>query len=175
MDYKTYSITIDFNDPQSAIPILDEILDEVEDECPVGKAFGYSGIGEGVVFVGTNSDGTRYLFKHKGEKHSKASKVKVLKPVDDVKMNKVIEVVNTVCKSWRLEQALDKTFDLMNGGELDIKKLGDFIRNVINDIIKEESDIIAGAGLIPKDINSKVSEISRNFFMDKLNESVGLN
>lgn len=52
--------------------------------------------------------------------------------------------------------------------------MGDFIRNVVQDIMKEEKDTIAEAGLEPKDINSKVSERCRLYFFAKQNEAVGL-
>jgi len=45
---------------------------------------------------------------------------------------------------------------------------------VINDIIKEESDIIAEAGLEPKDINSKVSEVAKQYFFQRELDEVGL-
>jgi hypothetical protein len=173
-DYKTYSIDIDFNTPQLAQNNIIDMTIEVEDECPVGKSFGHEGIGEGIVFSHMTSDGKVYRFKSKGEKHSK-SKVKTLKPVDDEKINKIIEVVNIVTPAWRLEQAMEKTFDLMNGGSIDIKKMGDFIRNVVADIMKEELDVIAEAGLEPKEINSKVSEICRGYFFTEMNKEVGLN
>jgi len=173
-DYKTYSIDIDFNMPQLSQNKIIEMTLEVEDECPVAKAFGFDNtIGEGIVFS-TFLNGKKISFKSKGEKHSKASKVTTLKPVDDVKLNKIVEVVNTVTPDWRLEQALDKTFDLMNGGTIDIKKMGDFIKNVISDILKEEIDILAEAGLEPKDIGSKVSDRCRRYFFAKLNEEVGI-
>jgi len=173
-DYKIYSIDIDFNNPQLVQNKIIEMTLEVEEECPVGKEFGHIGIGEGIVFTHLTEDGKRYAFKSKGEKHSKASKVTTLKPVDDVKLNNIINVVNKVCVDWRMEQMLDKTFDLMNGGTIDIKRMGDFIRNVIQDIMKEEMDVIAEAGLEPKDINSKVSEKCRLYFFAKQNEEVGL-
>jgi RNA ligase len=173
-DYKTYSIDIDFNNPQLSQNEIIEMTIEVEDECPVGKAFGVTGIGEGIVFLHMTSSGECLRFKSKGEKHSKASKVKTLKPVDDEKLNQVITIANQVCVGWRLEQMLDKTFDLINGGTIDIKQMGVFIKNVINDILKEESDVIAAAGLEPKDLNSKISEISRNYLITKLNEKAGL-
>ena len=129
-------------------------------------------IGEGIVFSTINNN--RKSFKSKGEKHSK-SKVKTLKPVDDEKINKIIDVVNRVTPAWRLEQAMEKTFDLINGGSIDIKRMGDFIRNVVADIMKEELDVIAEAGLEPKEINSKVSEICRGYFFTEMNKEVGLN
>lgn len=173
-DYKTFSIDIDFNNPQLSQNEIIERTIEVEDECPVGKEFGFIGIGEGIVFSHQTPSNEVYRFKSKGEKHSKASKVTTLKPVDDVKLNNIINVVNAVTPDWRLEQALEKTFDLMNGGEIDIRKMGEFLKNVNLDILKEESDVIAAAGLIPKDIGSKVSERSRNYFIAKQNEAVGL-
>jgi hypothetical protein len=92
------------------------MTNEVENECPVAKQFGVSGIGEGIVFSHMTPDGVVYRFKSKGEKHSKGPKIKKLKTVDDEKENKIIDVVNQVTPSWRLEQMMDKTFDLMNGG-----------------------------------------------------------
>lgn len=172
-DYETYTISIDFNNPALSQDEIIELTSKVENECPVGKAFGFSDIGEGIVFSHLMDDGTCLKFKSKGEKHV-ITKVKKLNPVDDEKLNNIIEVVNKVTPNWRLEQMLDKTFDLMNEGELDIKKMGEFIKNVINDVIKEESDVIAEANLIPKDINSKISEVCRNYFFDMLNKEVGL-
>lgn len=173
-DYKTYSIDIDFGNPQLSQNTIIDMTIEVENECPVGKAFGYEGIGEGIVFSHMTKNGRYYRFKSKGEKHSE-SKVKTLKPVDNEKINKIIDVVNRVTPAWRLEQAMEKTFDLMNGGSIDIKKMGDFIRNVVADIHKEELDVIAEAGLEPKEINSKVSEICRGYFFAEMNKEVGLN
>jgi hypothetical protein len=173
-DYKTYSIDIDFGNPQLSQNTIIDMTIEVENECPVGKAFGYEGIGEGLVFSHMTKNGKYYRFKSKGEKHSE-SKVKTLKPVDNEKINKIIDVVNRVTPAWRLEQAMEKTFDLMNGGSIDIKKMGDFIRNVVADIHKEELDVIAEAGLEPKEINSKVSEVCRGYFFTEMNKEVGLN
>jgi hypothetical protein len=173
-DFKTYTIDIDFNNPQLVQNQIIEMTLEVENECPVGKAFGQEGIGEGIVFTHRTEDGKRFTFKSKGEKHSKASKVTTLKPVDDVKLNKIIEVVNQVCISWRLDQALTAACDLLNGGTIDRKHLGNYIRLVIADIIKEESDTISEAGLEPKDINAKVSEVARQYFFQRELDEVGL-
>lgn len=171
-DFKTYEIEIDFNNPLlSQNTIIDYTL-EVENECPVGKHFGIRGIGEGIVFNHFTEDGQRYMFKSKGELHSKSSKVTTLKEVDDEKLNKVIVLVNNLCPNWRLEQMLEKTFDLMNGGELDVRKTGEFIKNMMQDILKEELDIISENGLTPKDISGKVADISKKFLFEKLNENL---
>lgn len=167
-DFTTYEMEIDFNVPQLSQNKLNELTLAIGDECPVGKAFGVSGIGEGIVWS-AEINGSVHRFKVKDERHSN-SKVTTLKPVDDEKINKIISVVNQVTPAWRLDQMLTETFDLMNGGQLDIKQLGAYIKAVINDIIKEEKDTLSENGLEPKDIGKYVSETSRRFFLEKFNE-----
>lgn len=164
--FKTFEVQVDFNAPQLAQNLFVEITDSVEQQCPVSKELGFEGIGEGVVWS-TNYKGNVYRFKVKGEKHAGASRVKTLKPVDDDKINLIIDTANKVTPVWRLEQMLEKTFDFMNGGVIDRAKMGDFIRLVVNDVFKEDSDIIMEAGLEPKDINKNISEIARRYFFEQ--------
>jgi RNA ligase len=173
-DYKTYSIDVDFNYPQLSINKIIEMTLEVEEKCPVGEAFGIEGIGEGLVFSFLTKNGKLMMMKSKGEKHAGKSKVKTLKSVDDEKINKIIDVVNKVTPQWRLEQMLEKQFDLINGGVIDVKQLGNYIRLVINDIIKEEMDVISEAGIEPNDINKYVSDVARKYFFQKENELLNL-
>ena len=76
-------------------------------------------------------------------------------------------VAEQVTPSWRLDQALTEVCDLLNGGTLDRAKLGDYIKWVMNDIIKEDSDILNENGVEPKDIGKYVSEIARRYFFDQ--------
>lgn len=165
LDYQTYKINIDFNKPQAYQNQLIEHTIEVETQCPVGSAFGYEGIGEGIVWSANYKDSV-IRFKVKGEKHSK-SKVKVLNPVDDVKLNKIEEIVQKVTPEWRLQQMLEQSCDLLNGGQLDRNKLGDYIRLVISDVVKEELDVMVEAGLELKDINKSISEVARKYFFEQ--------
>ena len=123
-------------------------------------------IGEGIVWATEYKD-VVHRFKVKGELHAGKSKVKTLSKVDDVKINKIIEISEKVTPTWRLAQMIDKSCDLGNGGVLDRCKLGEYLRLVINDVIKEDFDIIAEAGLEPKDVNKYVSEIARRYFFDQ--------
>lgn len=166
-DYDTYTVEIDFNYPELIQNKLVELTLAVEDECPVSKAFGHPNtVGEGIVFSAEHN-GIVYRFKSKGELHAGKSKVKILYSVDDEKIKKIIEIADKVTPSWRLAQMIEKSCNLMNGGNLERSKLGEYIRLVINDIIKEDSDIIAEAGLEPKDINKYVSEIARKYFFEQ--------
>lgn len=163
-DYTTYNITVDFNNPIESEPLIEKLTLEVEDECPVAKAFGVSGIGEGIVFTHSSEAG-KYTYKSKGLKHSaKGNKKKVESNVDDERVKLLLEVADKVTPEWRLEQMLQSTFNLMNGGHLDIKKLGEFIQAVVKDVMKEDLDILVSNGVEPKEINKYISNIAKEYY-----------
>jgi hypothetical protein len=159
-DFKTYSLDIDFNMPELIQNKLVELTLEVENECPVGEAFGFSGIGEGIVWS-TELKGVVHRFKTKGEKHS-SSKTKTIAPVDVERLNSIKEFIEYSVTESRFNQALEKTF--LNNDAIDVKKLGDVIKWVINDIIKEETDTMIANNFEPKDIGKYVSTKVREMF-----------
>ena len=69
--FPIYSITIDFSNPQDAQYKLTELTNEIEQECPVGKYFGVSDVGEGLVWTchNPNYHSSKYWFKTKSDKH----------------------------------------------------------------------------------------------------------
>jgi hypothetical protein len=129
--------------------------------------------GEGIVWS-TTLNGNVHRFKVKGELHAGKSKVKTLKPVDDARVQKCIDLAEKVTPAWRLEQMLNETFDTLNGGTYDVKDTGKYIKSVMADIVKEELQTISDEGLELKDITKYISEISKKFFFQRLNEKVGL-
>jgi hypothetical protein len=167
--FETFSLEIDFNNYKNVEEKLNQLTKLVGDECPVGKSFGVSGIGEGIVWSYRFPDGGKIRFKVKDSRHGGKSKIKnkVIKPVDDEKINKINDVVDLVTPTWRLSQMLNKSCDLLNGGYIDSSKLGIFIKMVIEDIIKEDMDILNKNGLTIKDISKKVSNISQLYFFEK--------
>jgi hypothetical protein len=163
-DYKTYKLKVDFNYPELIQNQLQEITEQVEKECPISKALGILGMGEGVVWS-TIFNGTVHRFKVKGEKHS-ISKVKTLAPVDVEKVNSTREFVEYAVTDNRLSQGFLEVFGATNYP--DIKKLGDYIRWVIKDIMEEEIDTMTKNNLEPKDVNKYISvKVREEFF--KLN------
>lgn len=166
LDFETYTIDIDFNDPKMIQNKLIELTLAVEAECPVGKVLGNVGTGEGIVWKCDTEHGT-IRFKVKGEKHS-SSKVKKLAPVDTEKLNSIREFAEYSVTESRLEQAIEKVFTSVNE-EIDIRKMGNFLRWITNDIIKEEMDTLKDNGLEPKEITKAVSNIARQWFLDKWN------
>ena len=159
-DFQTYEIEIDFNMPQLVQNKLSDLTIAVEEQCPVAKHFELEGIGEGIVWS-IEFNGVVHRFKVKGEKHS-SSKVKTLAAVDVEKLNSINEFVQYVVTESRFNQGLENTFP--NNEPIDIKKMGDLIRWVVNDVIKEESDTLVKNGLEPKDVNKYVSSKVREMF-----------
>ena len=159
-DFPTYEMEIDFNMPQLVQNDLADLTIAVEEQCPVANHFGAVGIGEGIVWS-CEFKGVVHRFKVKGEKHS-SSKVKTLASVDIEKLNSISDFITYAVTESRFNQALENTFP--NNEPIDVKKMGDLIRWVVNDVIKEESDTLAKNGLEPKDVNKYVSAAVREMF-----------
>lgn len=172
-DFDSFEIEIDFNEPLLSNNKMVEMVAGVEKECPVAKHFGVSGIGEGIVFK-FEYKGNLYRFKMKGDKHAGKAKVKKSQKIGTAKLKKIIDVVEKVTPEWRLSQIYDEVFDIINGGKGDIKKTGDYLRAVIQDILAEDLDIILDANLTPKEVNQEISRKARTWFMIKLDEDVGI-
>lgn len=163
-DFPTYELLIDFNNPVLVQNKIVDITNEIEKECPVGKHFGVSGVGEGVVFRCV-TDKTIF-FKSKGEKHS-ISKVKTLAEVDPEKVKNVSEFVEYAVTENRLNQGLEH-FTLEN------KNIGPFLQWVVADIATEEHDVLTNSQLIVKDVSKAISAKARDFFFQKMNQNAGL-
>lgn len=166
-DFKTWEIEIDFNTPNLVQNQLVEWTLQVEEECPVAEAFGFSGIGEGIVWWNHELD---LKFKVKGEKHS-SSKVKTVKQiaaVDIERMNSAQEFVDSVVSENRLNQGLSKMGEL--GLEIDIKNTGAYIRWVVQDGLKEENDVIVASCFDIKELTPLMSAKAKNFWFEQLSK-----
>lgn len=174
MDFDVFTFPLDFDSPAMSQNQMNGIVELIEKNSPLGKALGIDGnIGEGIV-VTVSYKGKVFKFKVKGEKHSK-SKVKKLPVVDEAKEREKIDFANYACSPSRLEQAWQETFGINNEKNVpDIRFTGDFLRNIIKDVMKEEMDILGEKGLEPKDVNSLISKISRQWFMSELNKEAGI-
>lgn len=164
--FPSYTMEIDFDNPSSVQNKLVELTQAVEAECPVGKYFGVSGVGEGIVWS-HNSDEYGFLqFKVKGDKHAN-SKVKTLAPIDEAAFAAVEDFVATYVTEARLEQGLhvmkaEKMLDIT------AQNVGEFLRWVTSDVIKEEQQSIIQNALDPKKIARVASNVARKWYFEKL-------
>jgi hypothetical protein len=164
--FGVYNVQLDLDNVHLAQQEVKDLTINVENECPVGKYFGVPGTGEGIVFT---DETKQYSFKSKGEKHS-VSKVKVIANVDIEKINKIKDFIDYSVTENRLNQGIEYLKEMNK--ELDISSIGDFLRWLANDVLKEEQDVITENGLDNdlKAIMKSVSSKGRTWFMDKINE-----
>ena len=174
MNAQTWNFEIDFETPLLSQNQFIELVEKViEPNSPIGKQMGVEGnVGEGAVFTFMYKE-TMHRFKVKGEEHS-VSKVKTLKPVDNEKEQLKIDIATKVTPGWRLEQMYAEVFDTINGGLGSVQGTGDFIKAVNKDILKEDSDIIADAGLEPKEVFAKTQQITRRWLSEQLDREASL-
>jgi hypothetical protein len=154
MDFETWEINIDFNSLSVVQNELCKLTDYVEKECPVGKFFGVSGVGEGIVwtcmgFVNSINDTECYstdytsehyiTFKVKGKEHS-TTRVKTLVEIDLELQKNIQLLVEMVMTESRLKQGLDYLTEQHIPHE--IKNIGFFTKWISSDVAKEESERI---------------------------------
>ena len=167
----SWEMQIDFNEPHLAQNKLLELTLEVEECCPVGRYFGVTGTGEGIVWTGF-IDGRKLRFKTKGEKHS-ASKVKTVRELTAAEIaskENAKEFVDYACSENRLRQGIDKLNEM--GLPVDIKSMGPYLKWIGNDILTECKDVIIESKIERKDVMPAIADKARNWFLTYLQENV---
>lgn len=163
LQFQTYNIEIDFNNPEVIQNKLIEDTLAVEEECPVGKYFNIVGIGEGIVYTCVTN---QYLkFKSKGEKHS-VSKVKVLNNIDTEELNSINEFIDSVVTDNRLEQGI--SYFKENNIEVTSKNTGEFLGWIVKDVLKEETDTIVTNQFDMKKVKGAIVNKARQWFLNHI-------
>jgi hypothetical protein len=106
-------------------------------------------------------------FVDEWQKHS-VSKVKKVASVDPEKLANIEEFVNYAVTENRLEQGIQEVF---GDEELSMKKTGDYLKWIVNDIMSEETDTLEANGLVAKDVNKYISTKAREWFKKKIDEA----
>jgi len=155
-DFTAFFVTVDFYNPELSQNEFVSITEKVEEECPVAKALGVSGLGEGVVWrpIESEFNDAQFWFNVKGEKHQ-SSKVKTLAAVDVERHANIVAFVDSVCTESRIEQMAQSVFGI--GGAVLPEKIGDMIKAVNIDILKEEKDTLEANGFTMKEVGPKIA------------------
>lgn len=166
--HTNFNIDIDFEHPEEAQNQLAKLTEAVEACCPVGLAHGIEGVGEGIVWRCNSNPSSEYWFKVKGEKHS-ASKVKTLASVDVEAVEQINDFVKMTVTEARLEQGLH---NLINEQlkPFAMTSMGDFIRWVHQDVLKEEADTLQASGIDYKKLGGPIALAAKRWFTNKLNQ-----
>ena len=163
LQFKTFDVKIDFNNPELVQNKLIEDTLTVEEECPVGKYFGVSGVGEGIVYSCVSDSSLK--FKSKGEKHS-VSKVKVLNSIDVEELNSIKEFVEAVVIDNRLQQGMDYLKEM--NIEVSPKNTGEFLGWIVRDVLKEETDTIVANQLDMKKLKGAIVTKARIHYLNSI-------
>ena len=179
-EFATYTAVIDFRNPGAAQEELERITNEVERECPVGRAFGVSGVGEGVVW---SSDAHEHfgagavMFKVKGEKHAGVNGPKIKKgavaAIDPAELAGVREFVEYAVTEPRCEQGWDEVI-VKEGLTPGREHMRGFLQWMMKDVLKEEGDTAAANGLPNKLVRKEIVNAARTWFTAKVSEELGV-
>ena len=169
-------INIDFGDREqikSVAETINKMVEDIEKIDPwVKDTFGIEGIGEGLVMYPETEkliervSYTQYIFKAKGLKHQTVKSKKAVS-IDPEKVKTIAEFVDLFVTESRLEQSLTEACN----GELDMKKMGDFLKWLVNDVQKESVAELEVAGLTWKEVSKYVMTSGRKWYQDKVMKS----
>ena len=163
LDYPSWEIDIDFNNPEQVQNKLVELTLEIERECPVAKAMGATGIGEGIVWKCTTPgwEDPKFYFKVKGEKHQ-SSKTTTLAPVDIEKVNSIKAFAVAVATESRCRQAVEKL--KAQGVKTDRTCLGLYVKWINDDIVKEDTDTAVASGIELQKAFGEINKVAKAWF-----------
>lgn len=162
-EYQNKPFIVDTEQPHLFLDAITPIVDAIGAECPVAKEFGVAGFGEGLVFTGVYQ-GKVYRFKIKDSRH-KVSKIREVAVVDEVELASLQEFVEHTCTEIRLKQGLEL---IASNTPLDIKNMGSYIKWVVQDILREESDLIQTKQIDTKKATKLISTKAREYFQASL-------
>jgi len=167
--FDTYKVTIDFNDAKAGQIALDTIVEDVENECPIGRYFGISGIGEGIVCTAMYKD-EFLIFKSKGEEHKNTKgKEKTFNPIEIEKLNSIKEFVEYAVTKNRVIQAITT---ICEDRQPTMKDTGDIVKWVIQDVFKEEMDALVANKLEGGDVKNQIGKETVAIFKAYLHENI---
>lgn len=164
------TFTVDWTAEGDALqPVLDAVnarVSEVETEDPwVSSTFGVKGLGEGLVFYPTGRGDSykafsSFVFKAKGEKHNTVARTKPAQ-ASATSVEALADFVDLVLTEARLEQGLSVV------GGADPKKMGDFLKWVNGDLVKETAAELEASKLPPKEAYRACTNHARDWFLLK--------
>jgi hypothetical protein len=138
MQFETFSVDVDFSSKDAVISddVVAKLVSftlEVEECCPVGKYFGVTGLGEGIVW---STNDRSVIFKTKGNKHRKTSELLL----NEVGGDPERVFARTLVPHGRLQQGLEYMREMNHA--LDLENASIFLQWIQGDIEKEDRDLI---------------------------------
>lgn len=164
-DYTQFVMTIDFNHPEASLDALEQLTLAVEAECPVAKAMGREGIGEGIVWTCQDELYGRHVFKTKGTKHKGTKNARLVQIAPEV-LASLDAFTDAVLTESRLEQG----YELIRAdfGKVTEDHIGQFLQWIGKDVLKEEADTLAASGLERKQVMGRINHRAKAWLLPRL-------
>lgn len=163
----TYKITVDFSRPEDVVDELTDLTIAVEKECPWAKFRGATGdnlIGEGIVWAPVDTTlPFEMWFKTKGLEHKKGAKAPKVEVAPEV-LKDQRALAEKLLPEWRLEQGISVLRE--RGLDIEPKNIGEYLKWISQDILKEEQDVMTANGTDWKKINPIVLQRARQHILE---------
>lgn len=162
-----YLVTVDFSRPELTQEKMRLLTLEVEQNCPFARRFGIeNGIGEGLVWSCVEDPSSDYWFKIKGQKHSNTN-IKLINAVDTDARQALYNFCEAVVQEPRLDQAFQKVI-VEQERPFTQQSMGDFIRWIYADVLREEEDLIKEHNIDPEEMGKPISDICKKWYIGKM-------
>lgn len=174
LPWETDEMIFDFGDSVQLELITDQLSKLVSeiDQCDpwVKRNIGIEGVGEGLVMypiaplseIVVKDFLSKYIFKAKGPSHQIAGKEKTVR-TDIPKVEGIEEFVDMILPESRLIQGLQEI-----GGVADIRKTGEFLKWIGQDVLKESKRELESSGFSWKTVCKYMNPKAREWFMSKV-------
>ncbi len=165
--FRNYTIVLDFNNPDQCVTKLEELVATVEAASPIATYHNKpDNVGEGVyLYCLSHGDHPTYRLKAKGLLHGGKPKTpQTQDPLSSEEMIKLDLIASQITPEWRLNQAISET------NATEVKHIGEVIRWVLNDVVKEEIHTISAANVEFDKLKKYVTNIVKTYYLDSIKQ-----
>lgn len=165
-----FASTLDINNPEPGMELMNKLTLEVEAECPFGKSFAISGVGEGIVWRPVREDlrgYAKFWLKTKGPLHRISTTNKLPKNTGNMEQK---EKARAFAEAAVGEMRLQQAWDWM--GEMGITKdesgTTRFNGWLAKDVGVEEKMKIEELGVDKQVLKRAIADIGKKWYFAKL-------
>lgn len=173
VDGPVHALELDFDDRgalELAADRVERLTRSVDERCPWAARFGVEGPGEGLVWqpLGEHFGDEALAFKSKGERHQVAARKGPRKAanLDPERIAGVEQLLAHALTEARLAQGFEVLREL--GKPLDMRSVGDYLRWLASDVLRECKDELDAAGLDWKQLAKPFNEQAKAYFRGRL-------
>jgi len=162
--FGSYKLILDLNNPTKCDLDLKALALKIEEHSPIAEYFDKpDNVGEGVYLTCFHNEKLLRL-KAKGTKHGGKPKTprqpKI--PLTDEQLIAIAKLANEVTPEWRLNQAITET------NAIEIKHVGEVIKWMMQDILKEEQPVILESNIEFKKAQGAIVQIVKDYYFDSI-------